>query len=155
MHFNDDEEIRKLVNEFELCTIHPAEFRHYQHLAVALWYVNHFPYEEASEKMRTGIKRLAAAYGKTGYHETITLCWLALVRAFVLTGSGPEPIYATANRLAGEFCNKSLIEDYYSEETLKSTRAKNEWVAPDLKPLTLDCGQALAPVNDRGQYHPW
>ena len=143
MHFNTDEEIRELVSAFESRTIHPGDFRHYQHLAVAVWYLKHFPYEDASERMRTGIKRLAAAYGKTGYHETITLFWLEMVRKFLLNRNAPEPIFALANRLAGEFCNKNLIQDYYSEETLKSARAKEEWVAPDLKSLDLDCCQKL------------
>lgn len=65
MYFKDETEIREFVRAFETCEINPAEFRHYHHLAVALWYLRHFPYPEASEKMRGGIQRLAAAYGKT------------------------------------------------------------------------------------------
>ena len=65
MYFKDETEIGELVRAFETCEIHPAEFKHYQHLAVALWYLQHHPYEAASEKMRSGIQRLAAAYGKT------------------------------------------------------------------------------------------
>jgi hypothetical protein len=134
MHFNDEEEIRKLVNEFESCTIHPAEFRHYQHLAVALWYLKHFPYDEASEKMRAGIKRLAASAGKTGYHETITLFWLEVVREFLQNRSAGETVCESANSLANEY-KKSLIGDYYSEDVLGSVEAKTEWVEPDLKTL--------------------
>jgi hypothetical protein len=134
MHFKDDEEVLNLVKAFETCTIHPAEFKHYQHLAVALWYLKHFPYEQASEQMRTGIKHLAAAYGKTGYHETITLFWLEVVREFLRNRTAGEMIFELANRLANEY-NKSLIGDYYSEGTLSSVKAKNEWVEPDLKTL--------------------
>ena len=136
MYFKNDAEIRELVRAFETCEIHPGEFRHYQHLAVALWYVKHLPYERASEKMCEGIKRLAAAYGKMGYHETITLFWLSMVRGFLLNASSSSTLFELANTLAKEFANKSLIADYYSEETLKSARAKNEWVEPDLKALS-------------------
>lgn len=137
MYFKNDSEIRELVRAFETCEIHPAEFRHYQHLAVALWYVKRLPYEGASQKMREGIKRLATAYGKMGYHETITLFWLSMVRGFVLKSSSGSTLFELANRVAEEFGNKNLIADYYSEETLKSARAKDEWVEPDLKVLEL------------------
>ena len=64
--FTDDAEINDLVRRFESCEINPADFRHYQHLTVALWYVREFPYEIASEKTRAGIRKLAAAHGKDG-----------------------------------------------------------------------------------------
>src|SRR3954469_13729658 len=83
MYFESDEEINDLVRRFESCELNPEDFRHYQHLAVALWYVRQFPYETACEKMRNGIQKLAAAYGKSGYHETITLFWLKMVSEFV------------------------------------------------------------------------
>ncbi len=82
-YFKDEAELNDLVRAFETCTIHPAEFKHYQHLAVALWYVANFPFAEAADRMRSGIQTLAAAYGKMGYHETITMFWLEMVRRFV------------------------------------------------------------------------
>jgi hypothetical protein len=133
-YFENDNEIISLVHSFEACTIHPAEFKHYQHLTVALWYVANFSYDEATVKMRTGIQKLATAYGKTGYHETITLFWLAIVREF-LARSHSRSIVELANKLAAECADKNLIRDYYSEDLLTSDKAKNRWVAPDLKPL--------------------
>jgi hypothetical protein len=135
MHFKDDTEISELVQTFETCEIHPAEFRHYQHLAVALWYLKQLPYEEASEKMRGGIQRLAAAYGKTGYHETITVFWLRVVRGFLLKANSRATIFDLANELASQYGNKNVMAEYYSEEILASVKAKHEWVEPDLKAL--------------------
>ena len=135
MHFKDEAEISELVRAFETCEIHPAEFKHYQHLAVALWYLKHHPYEAASEKMRGGIQRLAAAYGKSGYHETITVFWLKVVHAFLANEKAQEPLFELANRLTNKCGHKSLISDYYSEETISSDQAKQEWVEPDLKAL--------------------
>jgi len=132
--FKDDNEVSELVRGFEACTIHPAEFKHYQHLTVALWYVANFSYDEATMRVRTGIQNLAAAYGKTGYHETITLFWLAIVRKF-FARSHSHSIAELANKLAAECADKNLIRDYYSEDVLTSDKAKNGWVAPDLKPL--------------------
>ena len=133
-HFKDDTEVRELVRAFEACTIHPAEFKHYQHLTIALWYVANFSYDEATLRVRTGIKKLAAAYGKMGYHETITLFWLAIVREF-FARSHAGSIAELANKLAAECADKNLIRAYYSEVLLTSDEAKNRWVAPDLKPL--------------------
>jgi len=135
MYFENDEEIVELVRRFESCEIHPAEFRHYQHLTVALWYVRQFPYQTASEKMRTGIQKLAAAYGKTGYHETITLFWLIMVRDFAATSDPGETICELASRLVANCTDKSLINEYYSEELLGSLEAKDGWVEPNLKSL--------------------
>jgi hypothetical protein len=135
--FTDDDEISDLVRRFESCVIHPADFRHYQHLTVALWYVRQFPYPIASEKMRMGIQRLAAAYGKTGYHETITLFWLVMVRDFAAAPDAEETICDLANRMVTRYENKDLIKEYYSEERLDSSEAKEGWVEPDLKELPI------------------
>ncbi len=134
-YFENDDEIVSLVEAFEACSIHPAEFKHYQHLAVALWYVANFPYDEASARMRTGIQKLAAAYGKSGYHETITRFWLEMVRQFLAGAATSTSLADLANRLGSECADKNLIRDYYSEELLNSESAKNGWAASDLKPL--------------------
>jgi hypothetical protein len=132
-YYKTDGEIRTLVESFEACSFHPSEFRHYQHLTVALWYVRHFSYDEAVTKVTSGIRRLAETYGKTGYHETITLFWLRIVADFAV-GSGDDPRLATtANQLIDLFDDKNLIYEYYSRELLESARAKAEWVEPDLK----------------------
>jgi hypothetical protein len=134
-YFKDEAELSALVRAFEACTIHPAEFKHYQHLAVALWYVTHFPYHEASDKMRNGIQTLAAAYGKMGYHETITMFWLEMVRRFVAQAARGASMLSLANRLATKFVDKNVINEYYSAELLASAKAKAEWVEPDVKPF--------------------
>jgi hypothetical protein len=134
MYFKDETEISELVRAFETCEFHPAEFKHYQHLAVALWYLQHHSYEAASEKMRSGIQRLAATYGKSGYHETITVFWLKVVHGFVLKADSRATIAELTNKLASEYGHqKPLISKYYSEETISSDQAKHEWVEPDLK----------------------
>ena len=131
--FKDDKEVSELVRAFEACTIHPAEFKHYQHLAVALWYVANFSYDEATMKVRTGIQKLAAAYGKMGYHETITLFWLRIVSDFTLDRA--DSLSATANRLIEKYNTKDYLNEYYSTDLLASDKAKAEWVEPDLKAL--------------------
>lgn len=134
-YYQSDDEIRSLVNEFEACSFHPSEFKHQQHLAVALWNVSNLPYDDASERMKRGIQRLAASYGKTGYHETITEFWLRMVRGFLSEGERAEQIAVLANQLIEKYPDKNLILDYYSAELLASPEAKGGWVEPDVKPL--------------------
>src|SRR5215471_551008 len=121
--FKDDGEVLDLVRRFESCEINPEDFRHYQHLTVALYYLRQFPYDLASRKVRDGIQNLAAAYGKSGYHETITLFWLTIVRDFSLS-VGPESLWQAANQLAAKY-DKNLLRQYYSEEVITSAEAKS------------------------------
>jgi hypothetical protein len=140
-YYKTDDEIRTLVESFEACSFHPSEFRHYQHLTVALWYVWHLPFDVAETRMKAGIRRLAQTYGKMGYHETITVFWLRMVANFAAReGRGPS-LAETANRLISEYDIKKLIFDYYSAEVIESARAKAEWVEPDLKNLPVQAEQ--------------
>ena len=136
--FANDKEIIDLVRKFESCEIHPADFRHYQHVTVALWYLREFPYEVASDKMRAGIQKLAAAYGKMGYHETITVFWLIVVKNFLATDDPAGSICELANRLVALCADKNLIKEYYSEALLASPEAKLRWIAADLKTLLIE-----------------
>lgn len=136
-HFKNDDEIRRLVSDFEACSFHPSEFRHYQHLTVALWYVWHLAPKEATAAMIKGIRTLAETYGKMGYHETITLFWLRIVSNFAADRRGRLSLTATANELIASGSDKDLIAQFYSAELLATEKAKAEWVEPDLKPLPI------------------
>lgn len=135
IYYKTDDEIRALVSAFEACSFHPSEFRHYQHLTVALWYVWHLSLDEASVKMTKGIRRLAETYGKMGYHETITLFWLRIVANFVAEHRRKTSLTAIANALIDSCNDKDLIGQFYSAELLATDKAKAEWVEPDLKAL--------------------
>ena len=145
-YYKTEEEIRVLVESFEACSFHPSEFRHYQHLTVALWYLQTLPFEEATGKVTRGIRRLAETYGKTGYHETITLFWLRVVACFIAEREHlalPE----LANSLIEHCIDQDLISRHYSPDLLASTKAKAEWVEPDLKPLPKIGREAARPTT--------
>lgn len=135
IYYQTDDEIRALVSAFEACSFHPSEFRHYQHLTVALWYVWRLSPNEASLKMTKGIRRLAETYGKMGYHETITLFWLRIVANFVAGNQANGTVSDSANTLIDHCKDKDLIGQFYSTELLATDKAKAEWVEPDLKAL--------------------
>src|SRR3954453_13124341 len=84
MYFASLSEVEDFIREFESGTLSRERWTHHAHLSVGLWYVSHFPEEEAILLIREGIKRynLAAGIANTrtsGYHETITLAWARLV----------------------------------------------------------------------------
>ena len=90
--------------------------------------------------MKRGIRRLAETYGKTGYHETITIFWLKVVKDFFDHKYAASSLAEIANQLANRFADKAVIGDYYSSDLLNSAQAKAEWVEPDLKTLVLSRG---------------
>jgi len=90
--------------------------------------------------MRRGIQRYNAFNGvfttpTTGYHETLTLFWLAIVRAnFYELPAAMSPI-TRINKVVSDLNNKMLALDYYTRDLIVSDDARYGWVEPDLKPL--------------------
>lgn len=134
-------EVLKLVNRFEFCTLPRTEWTHRAHLTVALWYCLRHSFEEATRLVRDGIKNYNAAHGieqtrTSGFHETMTLFWLRIVRKYLAEVSPVDCSLATlANGLFERYGDKSLPFAYYTRERILSTEARAAWVEPDLKSL--------------------
>lgn len=127
-----DQELAEAVRKFESCRLSPAEFTHRAHLIVALWYLSHFPAEEAAARMREGLRRFIEHHSATGYHETITLFWLKIVRRFLDERVNAQALSDVANELLEKFGDSKLLSEYYSRELIASTEARSVWVEPDL-----------------------
>jgi hypothetical protein len=138
--FRTNEEIFSLVRRFDDCTLPRAEWTHAAHLTVALWFLLEFDWPEATERVRRGIRRYNAAHGiqptpTGGYHETLTLFWLRVVRAFLeAERNEARALVHLANELAATH-DKGLPLSHYTRELLFSPEARAHWVEPDLKPL--------------------
>jgi len=133
-------EIECLVRNFESCLLPRDQWTHAAHLTVALWYLLRHSWPEAVRLMRERIKRYNEAKGiietpESGYHETITLFWLRMVRRFVETPSRECSLVALANGLIERYGNRSLPLEFYTRERLMSREARTGWVEPDLEPL--------------------
>ena len=134
-------EVLALVRDFKFCTLPRDEWTHRAHLTVALWHELRYPWPEAVRLMREGILRYNAAHGirqtrESGYHETLTLFWLRMVREYLteLAPGGKRELASLANGLAERY-PKELPLRYYSRERLMSWEARAAWVWPDLLPL--------------------
>lgn len=134
-------EIECMVRNFESRLLPRASWTHEAHLTVALWYTLRHPWPEAVQRVSEGIKRYNAANGivttrASGYHETITLFWLRMVRRYL--DSRPRrdcSLVSLANELITFYADKSLPLSFYTRERLMSAEARAAWVAPDLKTL--------------------
>jgi hypothetical protein len=134
--YRETREIELLVENFESCTVAPAEFDHGAHLAVALWYLSELHAPQAEERMRAGLHRYTAHHNAQAmYNETITLFWLKRVRHFLERANSERPLAERANELLATYNNSKLVFEYYSRELMQTPEAKASWVEPDLKPL--------------------
>jgi hypothetical protein len=122
----------QLVAAFEACELSGEEFSHAAHVRVAWWYLRTHGFDEALQRFRTTLLRFAASQGATGkYHETITVAYMALIA---------DRLRATPELPWPEFVERhpdllartpSILAGYYSDEALRSERARREFVAPD------------------------
>jgi hypothetical protein len=139
--FHSTEEIARLIEAFESCALSRAEWTHAAHLTVALWYHLTAPADEVTDRVRDGIKRFNAAHGIVttptgGYHETMTLFWIAIVAKYLRELPGRDHSFvALANGLIERYGDKSLPFTYYTRERLFSPEARARWITPDLKTL--------------------
>ena len=138
--FRTNEEIFSLVRRFEDCTLPLEEWTHVAHLTVALWHLLQFDTPEATERVRRGIQRYNAAHGiqttpTGGYHETLTIFWLRVVRSFLEGGRNEgRSLISLANELAAS-ADSGLPLRHYTRGRLFSPEARAAWVEPDLKPV--------------------
>ena len=124
-----------LVQSFEAGDMPDGGFRHPDHVRVAWWYLLRYPLPQALAIFSEGLRKFAAARGKPEmYHETITIAYVLLISER-LDGAGaastlPWPAFAErhADLLAW---NPSILERYYTPDTLWSERARRTFVMPD------------------------
>ena len=138
-------ELESLVRDFESCTLPREAWTHRAHLAVTVWYLNHFSREEATRLIRTGIQRYNASLGNTkGYHETVTLAWIAIIAAELRQSAGMSVEYL-ASEVMSRYERSDFLRLHFSKELLNSELARQKWVNPDLSPLPKDPPQPHYP----------
>jgi hypothetical protein len=138
--YSEPDEIERLVEAFESCTLPREEWTHCAHLTVALWYLIHHDDVEATKLIREGIQKFNLARGIVttrtgGYHETITLFYVRIISKHLRETGTDDSIVNLVNSLMQTYGDKNLPLEYYSRERLMSWEARMNWVEPDLKPL--------------------
>jgi hypothetical protein len=140
MKCDNNDDIKELVEKFAEGNIRKEEWHHYEHLVVAVWYLEEYSFEVALEKIKKGILLNNKANGviqtkNGGYHETLTIF---LVKAMANVLNRPElSKLSLINKISyveehfGDF--KMFILTFYTEEKINSWEARVFWQEPDLK----------------------
>ncbi len=148
----------KFLTQFEAAALSRASWTHEAHVRMAwLYLASGLSYRDARTKVRTGIKKLNAAFlaqqnapcgatrpaepvpepaaesKPTGFHETITTAFVRLVAA----RSRPGEKFAGFRKRNPDLFDRKLtaLLAHYTRETLFSHEAKTHFVKPDLAPL--------------------
>jgi len=122
-----------LVARFEDCSLSAAEFHHAQHVQVAWRYLREEPSPiDALRRFAVNLRRFADHHGATTlYHETITWVYVVLIHERMLCDPHAEwPEFASVNADLLTW-KPSILERYYTNETLFSERARRAFVLPD------------------------
>ena len=130
-----ENDILAIVRGFETGTIARADWKHAEHLTVALFYLSHHDYETALSKMRGGIFNLLRAFEidpakETPYHETLTIFWMRTVDEFRKARKDCS-LVEICNELIENF-DKNYPLRFYSREVLFSEKARAEFIEADL-----------------------
>jgi len=133
--YENENEIKSLVESFENGTISEADWRHAEHLVVALYYLSNHDFETALSKMRGGIFNLLRAFKvdlskEMPYHETMTVFWMRAVENFRNSKAG-SPTVEVCNELTVNF-DKDYPLRFYSRALLFSEKARAAFVEADL-----------------------
>ena len=102
---NSEREIEQVVRGFESCETAADDFKHKDHLVVAVWYVHHFGREAALVRMREGLLRFLAYHevDPKKYSETTTRFWIERIA---------HRLDEVGNVSVVEKCNEVLTTDF-------------------------------------------
>lgn len=132
-----------IVAEFTSGSMTRERFNHRAHLCVGLYHLsNPWLDDEASaaQRVRDAIlafnEKVGAVQTETsGYHETITLFYVRIIRHFLAARKPTEPFDTLADALFAQWGDPKLPLEYWSKERLMSWEARRAWLAPDIQPL--------------------
>ena len=140
--FLDSEEaLGEFLECFERGTWPKPEWNHAAHVAVAGCYLIGDADEEAADRARRCIRHYNQCTGTvnsdhSGYHETLTLFWLAVVKARLRQIESGVARIDAVRMLVAEFVPlRDLFREYYSFDVVRSVEARRSWVPPDTQPL--------------------
>jgi len=131
--FSDEE----FVKQFSNCSLKPEIFNHEAHLRLAWININSLGLKDAEEKIQSQLQNFVAFVGvKDKYNTTVTVVAMKVVHHFMKKSKSNnfKDFIVENPQLKKNF--KGLIDSHYSFDIFKSTKAKFEFIEPDLLPFT-------------------
>jgi hypothetical protein len=130
-----DRDVELVARRFEACETGKDDFRHQDHVAVAVWYLQTMGIAAATDRMRTSLFRFLDHYqiDRRKYHETLTVFWMEMVSKCLASFSDGTSLREKCSRVQEILSDKDLVLEFYSPEVLWSDAARNSFIAPDKK----------------------
>ena len=136
-----EETLAAFLDAFERGAWPKSAWTHAAHVTVAACYALAYPLDDATSRIRQGIQHYNRSVGTinsdhSGYHETLTVFWMAIVKAQLAQVPAETPRLETVRAVVEQLgARRDLFKDYYGFDVVKSVEARRSWVAPDLKPF--------------------
>ena len=135
------EEIINTVNQFNQKALPKEKWTHQAHILVAFWYANEYDFEEGLKLLREAIKGYNLSVGTQntgtgGYHETLTVFWLKLIKEYLNTQKHQALVNNVNTFLHLITSGTGFPLIFYSGEVLFSKEARHHWVEPNKLPLS-------------------
>lgn len=123
----------ELIEAFERGEMPAGGFHHAEHIRAARYYLSRHPLTEAMQRFDVALRRFAAAQGQpTLYHATITIAFLLIVAERLGRSAAGETWAEFAAAHPDLLAWKpSVLDRYYTSETLWSEGARRHFVMPD------------------------
>jgi hypothetical protein len=134
-YYENEVQIEAVVHGFESCQTDKTNFGHSDHLTVAVWYLESLGTGEATDRMRSALRRFVDHHGvdRRKYHETMTVFWIKMVAVEVGRMSTKATLVEKCNQVIESLQDKNLVNKYYSKAILDSDEAREAFVVPDLQ----------------------
>jgi hypothetical protein len=123
-------------NQFSTCSLDPGIFSHEAHLRLAWIHIHKYGIDRAVENITSQLKDFVESLGAMEkYNETVTISAIRAVYHFVVRSTTNDfPSFISENpRLKNNF--KDLLSSHYKTDIFKSTKAKKEYLEPELLPF--------------------
>ena len=117
-YFQNEKEIKAVVQGFESCTTGADDFKHRDHLTVAVWYLRNSTPEQAFQKMCSGLLRFLDHHGvgRKKYDEQLTLSWIKLIQKTIEEMNPDLSLLQVANMVIDRLGDSRVVVDSSSSE---------------------------------------
>jgi hypothetical protein len=130
--FSDDD----FEQQFSISVLSPTIFTHEAHLRLAWIHIRKYGIQTAIENICEQLQNYVVSLGaKDKYNKTVTIAAVKAVYHFMLKSKADNfQVFISENqKLKTNF--KELLNTHYSTDIFKSTKAKKEFLEPELLPF--------------------